>query len=192
MSENEGPDYKRLRILDMLLMIGSNNKLIIKALDNEKEHLTMKSIGDVLDVHKTTEGTIKEYETVGHYDFGRQGKNLWEEVLLPSVSVLDLSDPRFEDVSICIRNTDEDLLKPFSKIVKDELKITPEALLAVANAYTEIKPEDVPKHNFNFGLVSKNNTVIGAIQRVQDCFIFIDLEKSISLMDAFMESFRIR
>ncbi len=190
MAENDNEDYSRLRILDILLMIRSNNKLIIKEVD-KKEHLTMKAVGNVLDVHKTKEGATKEYEVLGHYDFSRQDKNLWEEVILPSISLFNPFDPRFEGVSVYVRNTDEDLLKPFSTVVKDELKVVPEALLAVANAYTEIKPEDVPNHNFNFALVSKDNTVIGAIQRVKNGLIFIDLDKALQSMNAFMESLRI-
>ena len=81
-------NIKRLKAFEKIFLGFSNNKFILKDLDNPDEHFTMlfKNNG-ILDIHRTKEGSEKEYESLGKFDLVKTALKI---ILCPSLSEIRL------------------------------------------------------------------------------------------------------
>lgn len=95
-------DAKRVKWLEKFLFVLSNNKMILKDLENPDEHVTMLFTDKgIIDVHTTKEGTEKQYESLGQFDLTKAIKEI-------------SSDPKYEEKFV------EQLLKGIKKVTFDE------------------------------------------------------------------------
>ncbi len=90
--ENPFDNFKRLRIFDELFLALGNGKIIVKDLKKPNEHQTIFfRPNGILDVHKTKEGSKKEYESLGSYDLLKSVAKMASnpnEIIIPLIQTL--------------------------------------------------------------------------------------------------------
>jgi len=119
---------KKIKAFDKLWLGFSNNKFIIKDLEEPNQHHTMlfKNNG-IVDVHKTKEGTKKEYESVAKFDLVKTALNILTNPkemkdafmqFLQTMKEVNFEEPEYEHLTIANMKTKEEL----ADIVKKEKK----------------------------------------------------------------------
>ena len=119
---------KKIKAFDKLWLVFSNNKIIIKDLEEPDQHYTMlfKDNG-IVDIHKTKEGSKKEYESIAKYDLVKTVQNIlgnpkeMEDAFmqfLQTMKEVNFEESEYEHLAIANMKTKEEL----ADIVKKEKK----------------------------------------------------------------------
>ena len=131
---------KRFKLFNELFLAFGNGKMVIKDLKKPNEHQTMffRSNG-VLDVHKTKEGTEKEYESLAKYDMikslakiASNPTEFFQSMIdtIQAVRGVNFEESEFENLQVCPMMTLEEIL-PFLKITKRMVEMPIEATTAL-------------------------------------------------------------
>ena len=120
---------KRIKILGKLLLGIGTNKIILKDFDKPNEHLTILFKPNfIMDVHKTKEGSEKEYESLGMFDLKKSIQKIVSDPsmlesgfteFVKSAREINFEEPEFADNRIFNPKTLEELLTIVKKKRKD-------------------------------------------------------------------------
>ena len=178
-------NIKRIKMLGKLFLGFSNNKIVLKDFDKPNEHVTMlfKSNG-IMDIHKTKEGSEKEYESLGIFDLGKTVQKIVSDPMIlvngftefmKSAREVTFEEPEFADYKIANFKTKEE----FSSIVKRKKKdiIIPIESLGEFFPYKDtILWKDAKGKIRDNALVLNNDGIpIGYLFRIQEKILLISV-----------------
>ncbi len=118
-------DAKRINFFGKILIIISNNKIVFKDLNEPNTHHTIMFLDNgVIDIHKTKEGKLKEYESISQFNFGNVMKemlnvfdnkeeNIFND-MLQELKPVNFTEKEFENYHIILNNTKQE----FAKIIQ--------------------------------------------------------------------------
>ena len=179
-------DIKKLKAFEKIFLGFSNNKFILKDLDNPAEHFTMlfKNNG-ILDIHRTKEGSEKEYESLGKFDLVKTALKIisnpkeFENALMDvfhSIKEINFEESEYADYKIASLKTKEELAS-IAKKEKKSIVIPKESveefdmsklLIPWNNAKTIIKD--------NAMVYDKNNAPVGYLFRKEEKFYYVSID----------------
>lgn len=173
---------KRFKILDELFLAFGNGKAVIKDLKKPDEHQTMffRSNG-VLDVHKTKEGSEKEYEPLAKYDMlksaAKVASNPGELVqsmikTIQAMREVNFEESEFENLQVCPMMTLEEIL-PFLKITKRKVEVPIEAVTALNYLDKRFPWKEVKDHVKENALVFDGDSPAGYIFKKNGKFLYL-------------------
>jgi hypothetical protein len=184
-------NIKKLKAFEKIFLGFSNNKFILKDLDNPAEHFTMlfKSNG-ILDVHRTKEGSEKEYESLGKFDMIKTALKIvsnpkeFENALMDlvhSIKEVNFEESEYADYKIASLKTKEEL----ASIAKKEKRsiVIPKESIGEFDMSELLIPWKDAKNIIkdNAVVYDKNNAPIGYLFKKEEKFYYISiniLEKS--------------
>ena len=184
-------NIKKLKAFEKIFLGFSNNKFILKDLDNPAEHFTMlfKSNG-ILDIHRTKEGSEKEYESLGKFDIFKTVLKIvsnpkeFENTLMDlfhSIKEVNFEESEYVDYKIASLKTKEEL----ASIAKKEKKsiVIPKESIGEFDMSELLIPWKDAKNIIkdNAVVYDKNNAPIGYLFKKEEKFYYISiniLEKS--------------
>ena len=134
---NPFADMKKFKIFKEYFLALANGKIVLKDLKNPEEHTTISFLPNgILDVHKTKEGSKKEYESLGKFDILKMAAKLVSNPMdllqsmiqtIQATKEVDFSESEYEHLSVMPIMTTEEIL-PLVKINKKRVEIPVESL----------------------------------------------------------------
>jgi len=163
-------NIKRIKAFERIFLGFSNNKFIIKDLDKPEEHQTMVFRDNgIIDIHKTTEGSEKKYESLGKFDLAKTMQKILEdptifvkvaEEMAKSMKEINFNEPEYADYKIYNIKTKEEL-SHIAQRKKDDVIIPVESLAEFNFFEGAISWRDAKnKINENALVLDKNNSPI--------------------------------
>jgi hypothetical protein len=179
-------DIKRIKLLGKIFLGLSNNKLILKDFENPDEHITIlfKQNG-IIDIHKTKEGSQKEYESIGIFDLVKTVQKILSDptdfmngikAFAEGGKEITFEEPEFSDYSIVNSKSKEEFLSLFEKKKKD--------FVIPAESAGEFFPfkNTIPWHDAKDKVketafvLNKDGIMIGHLLKVHDKIFFFSID----------------
>ena len=178
-------NIKKIKAFDKIFLGFSNNKFILKDLDKSDEHQTMVfRENGILDLHKTTEGSEKKYESLGKFDLIKTVQKIITDPTILEKAVMEMvqnmkevtfEELEYADYKISNIKTKEEL----SVIAKREKNnvIIPVESLAEFNMFDGLIPWNSAKGkiNENAMVFDKNNMPVGQLFKKENRVFFLHL-----------------
>jgi len=176
---------KRIKAFEKLFVGLGNDKFIIKDLEKPDEHTTLAfRKNGILDVHKTKEGSEKEYESLGKFDLIKAVKDIladpksFENALMDFVKGLKevhFDEPEFEHFTVAIMKSKEELAK-LAKKEKKNLSF-PIETIADFDFRNSIIPWKEAKNKMNeYALVFDKTLPVGYVWKVNGKFFYMSID----------------
>jgi len=173
---------KRFKILDELFLAFGNGKMVVKDLKKPNEHQTMFfRPNGVLDVHKTKEGSEKEYESLAKYDMLKSAakvlsnpSELFQSMVktIQAVRGINFEESEFENLQVCPMMTLEEIL-PFLKITKRKVEVTIQAATALNYLDKRFPWKQAKDHVKENALVFDGDSPAGYIFKKNGKFLYL-------------------
>jgi len=173
---------KRFNLFGELFLALGNGKVVIKDLKKPDEHQTMSFLPNgIIDVHKTKEGSKKEYESLGKYDILKGAANLVSnpnDILMGMIKTIQLmrevnfEESEFEHLKVSPIMTLEEL-SPFLKISKKKVEIPPQAAENLNFLHNMIPWKQAKDHVKENALVFDGDSPAGYIFKKNGKFLYL-------------------
>ena len=176
---------KRIKAFEKLFVGLGDDKFILKDLEKPDEHITMAfRKNGILDVHKTKEGSKKEYESLGKFDLIKTAKDIladpkgFENALMDFVKGLKevhFDEPEFEHFTVAIMKSKEELTK-LAKKEKKNLSF-PIETIADFDIQSSIIPWKQAKNKMKeSALVFDKTLPVGYVWKVNGKFFYMSID----------------
>jgi len=114
-------DIKRIKVFEKLFVWLGKDKITLKDLEDSTQHLTMLVNNEgIFDIHKTKEGSAKEYESLAKVDFKKilgnnkdpdEVQKKFLEDIMPQIIPISFDEQEFSDCVVFLRDSIGDFLK---------------------------------------------------------------------------------
>lgn len=179
-------DAKKIKIFDELFVWLGKDKITLKDLTGDQlEHFTILfGKSGELDIHKTREGTIKEYESLAKVNLEEIIKNLlvtgfseekFTEELISDLIKVDFTEEEFADHKI-IDMINRDLLLNHMIKKKKEVRMTPESVKDISIDDLLIPWNKGKEKAIERAMVTKDGEPVGMLFRKNDEHFYLTLD----------------
>jgi len=175
-------DIKKFKIFDELFLAITNGKIVMKDLKNPKEHQTISFVPNgIVDVHKTKEGSKKEYESLGKFDLLKMAAKLVSnpndlvqslEQTMQSMKEVDFSESEYEHLSVMPIMTKEEIF-PLLKFNKKRVEIPVESANNLNSLENRIPWKEARDKIKDSACVFDGNLPIGYIFKKNEKFLYL-------------------
>lgn len=175
-------NMKKFKIFDELFLAIANGKMVIKDLKNPKEHQTISFLPNgIIDVHKTKEGSKKEYESLGKYDLlkmvaklASNPDDLAQSMMqtIQAMKEVDFSESEYEHLSVMPIMTREEIL-PLVKFNKKRVDVPVESLNNLNFLENRIPWKEARNKIKDNAIVLNGDSSAGYIFRKDDKFFYL-------------------
>lgn len=178
-------DIKKFKIFDELFLVIANGKMVIKDLKNPEEHQTISFLPNgIVDVHKTKEGSKKEYESLGKYDLlkmvaklASNPDDLAQSMMqtIQAIKEVDFSESEYEHLSVMPIMTSEEIL-PLVKFNKKRVDVPVESLNNLNFLENRIPWKEARDKIKDNAIVLNGDSSAGYIFRKNDKFLYLPID----------------
>lgn len=178
-------DMKKFKIFDELFLAITNGKMVIKDLKNPEEHHTISFLPNgIVDLHKTKEGSKKEYESLGKYDLlkmvaklASNPDDLAQSMMqtIQATKEVDFSESEYEHLSVMPIMTSEEIL-PLVKFNKKRVDVPVESLNNLNFLENRIPWKEARDKIKDNAIVLNGDSSAGYIFRKNDKFLYLPID----------------
>ena len=182
--ENPFDLARKFKIFDELFLVFGNNKFVVKDLNKPNEHQTMffRNNG-VLDVHKTIEGSKKEYESLGKIDLLKAVAKIVSnpnemihavEQTIKCIKEVDFTEEEFEHLKVSPMMTKEEFV-PLLNFNKKRVNLPLESINALNSMNAQIPWKNAKNKIKENAFVYDGDCPAGVIFLKDNRFLFLQI-----------------